>query len=231
MTSAAPGEQPLISVIMAAYNAEEHLREALESALAQDWRPFEVILVDDGSTDGTGEIARSFDSVRYVRQENAGPAAARNRAIQASTGPLVANFDSDDILPPSRLRVQAEYLLEHPEVGCVFGRQEWLNAPPWLTRDPVYGDLDGIPLSSAMFRREVLDSLGGYDGRYEPSEDMDLVIRMRERGISYVVLPDLVLYRRYHDSSLTGAQPPTTPLLRSLRAKLEREQNREETAP
>ena len=223
------GERPLISVIMAAYNAEQHLREALESAFAQDWSPFEVVVVDDGSTDGTGQIARSFDSVRYVRQENAGPAAARNRAIQESKGALIANFDSDDILPPTRLRVQADYLLGHSEVGCVFGRQEWLNAPPWLTRDVVYGDLDGIPLSSAMFRREVLDRLGGYDGRYEPSEDMDLVIRLREQGIPYVVLPDLVLYRRFHESSLTGGLPPTTPLLRSLRAKLGREQEREET--
>jgi glycosyltransferase involved in cell wall biosynthesis len=216
---------PLISVIMAAYNSAEHIGEALESALAQDWHPFEVVVVDDGSTDGTAEIVHSFD-VRYVGQENAGPAAARNRAIRESRGALIANFDSDDILPPSRLRVQAEYLVEHPDVGCVFGRQEWLNAPPWLTRDPVYGELDGIPLSSAMFRREVLDALGGYDSRFEPSEDMDLVIRMREQGIGYVVLPDLVLYRRYHESSLTGGQPPTTPLLRSLRAKLERDQIR-----
>lgn len=227
----ASNESPLVSVIMAAYNAEQHLQQALESAFAQDWRPFEVVVVDDGSTDGTGDIARGFDRVRYVRQENAGPAAARNRAIQESNGPLVANFDSDDILPPSRLRVQAEYLLLHPDVGCVFGRQEWINPPPWLSRDAVYGELDGIPLSSAMFRREVLDSLGGYDSRYEPSEDMDLVIRMREHGISYVVLPDLVLYRRYHDSSLTGAQPPTAPLLQSLRAKLAREQERGESAP
>lgn len=216
---------PLVSVIMAAYNSAEHVGEALESALAQDWQPFEVVVVDDGSTDRTAEIVQSFD-VRYVWQENAGPAAARNRAISESRGALIANFDSDDILPPSRLRVQVEYLLEHPDIGCVFGRQEWLNAPPWLTRDPVYGDLDGIPLSSAMFRREVLDVLGGYDSRFEPSEDMDLVIRMREQGIGYVVLPDLVLYRRYHESSLTGAQPPTAPLLRSLRAKLERDQIR-----
>jgi hypothetical protein len=108
----------------------------------------------------------------------------------------------------------------------VFGRQEWLNAPPWLGRDVVYGDLDGIPLSSAMFRREVLDLLGGYDSRYEPSEDMDLVIRMRERRVPYVVLPELVLYRRYHDASLTAGLPPTAPLVRSLRAKLEREQER-----
>ena len=78
---------PLISVIMAAYNSAEHIGEALESALAQDWHPFEVVVVDDGSTDSTAEIVHSFD-VRYVRQENAGPAAARNRAIRESRGLL-----------------------------------------------------------------------------------------------------------------------------------------------
>lgn len=216
--------RPLVSVIMAAYDSEAHVGPALESVLAQDWEPFEVVVVDDGSSDRTGEIVRSFPAVRYVRQENAGPAAARNRAIRESRGELVANFDSDDLLPPTRLRVQAEYLLEHPETACVFGRQEWLDAPPWLTRDAVYGDLDGIPLSSAMFRRPVLEQLGGYDGRYEPSEDMDLVIRMREAGFAYVVLPELVLYRRHHETSLTGGRAPHEPLLRSLRAKLERGQ-------
>lgn len=226
-------DRPLVSVIVAAYNVEEYVREALESVLAQDWDPLEVVVVDDGSTDATGEFVRSFgDAVRYVRQENSGPANARNAAIRESSGPLVANCDADDLLPPWRLRVQVEHLLEHPVLGCVFGRQEWLNPPPWLGRDPVYGDLDGIPLSSAMFRREVLDELGGYDSRFEPSEDMDLVIRMRERGIRYAVLPDLVLYRRYHASSLTGARPPTAPLLQSLRAKVARAQtNRQEAAP
>jgi glycosyltransferase involved in cell wall biosynthesis len=217
-------ERPLVSVIMAAYNSEEFIRPALESVLAQDWDPFEVIVVDDGSTDATADIAESYARVRCIRQANAGPATARNTAIAAAAGELVANFDSDDLLPPTRLSVQASYLLAHPDVGCVFGRQEWLNAPSWLARDAVYGDIDGIPLSSAMFRREVLAELGGYDARFEPSEDTDLLIRIREAGIPYHVLPDIVLYRRFHGSSLTeGRSAPHTPLLHSLRAKLARE--------
>jgi glycosyltransferase involved in cell wall biosynthesis len=215
--------RPLVSVIMAAFNSEKYVGAALESVLAQDWEPFEVVVVDDGSQDRTAEIVRSFPGIRYVRQENAGPAAARNAAIAHSKGELVANFDSDDLLPPSRLRVQATYLIEHPQVGCVFGRQEWLNAQPWMARDVVYGDVDGIPLSSAMFRRSVLIELGGYDSAFEPSEDTDLVIRMRARSIEHVVLPDIVLYRRFHETSLTGGRPIQQPLLGSLRAKLERE--------
>jgi glycosyltransferase involved in cell wall biosynthesis len=215
------GDAPLVSVVMAAYNAEEYVRQALESVLAQDWRPLEVVVVDDGSTDRTAEIVRSFD-VEYVHQANAGPAAARNAAVARAHGRFIANCDSDDLLPPTRVGLQVRHLLEHPDVGCVFGRQEWLNPPPWLGRDAVYGDLDGIPLSSAMFRREVFEALGGYDGRFEPSEDMDLVIRMREQGIRYSVLPDVVLHRRHHESSLTAAGVPQQPLLQSLRAKLDR---------
>jgi glycosyltransferase involved in cell wall biosynthesis len=207
---------------MAAFNAAEHIGAALESVLAQDWRPLEVVVVDDGSTDGTAEAVRSFPDVVYLRQENQGPAAARNAAAAASRGAFVANLDSDDLLPPTRVSLQATYLLEHPEAGAVFGRQEWLNAPSWMARDSVYGDIDGIPLSSVMFRREVFVELGGYDSAFEPSEDMDLVVRMRERGIAYAVLPEIVLYRRYDESSLTGGRAPREPLLRSLQAKLER---------
>jgi glycosyltransferase involved in cell wall biosynthesis len=208
---------------MAAYNAAEHIGPALESVFAQDWRPLEVVVVDDGSTDATPEAVRSFPEVVYVRQENRGPAAARNAAVAFSRGAFVANLDSDDLLPPTRVSLQVRYLLEHPEAGAVFGRQEWLNAPAWMARDQVYGDVDGIPLSSVMFRREVFLALGGYDSAFEPSEDMDLVVRMRERGIAYAVLPEVVLYRRHHESSLTGGHAPREPLLRSLQAKLERE--------
>ena len=175
-------DSPLVSVIVPAYNAAAYLREALESVFAQDWRPFEVIVVDDASEDETPAIARSFDGVRYIRQEHGGAAAARNTALEVSEGAFVANFDADDLLPPNRLSVQARYLIEHPNVGCVLGRQEWMNPPEWFTRDPVYGDLDGIPLSSAMFRREVLHDLGGQrveaalrevrqGGRWRPGDD------------------------------------------------------------
>ena len=223
MTGENASSSPLVSVIMAAYNAAEHIGEALDSVLAQDWRPLEVVVVDDGSTDDTGEIVAGYDVV-YVHQENEGPSAARNAAVARSSGEFVANFDSDDLLPPTRITDQVTYLLAHPEVGAVFGRQEWMNAPAWMARDSVYGDVDGIPLSSVMFRRDVFLELGGYDTSFVHGEDMDLLVRMRAQGIEYRVIPQIVLYRRYQASSLTGGQPSHEPLLRSLRAKLEREQ-------
>jgi alpha-1,6-rhamnosyltransferase len=221
-------DRPLVSVVTAAYNAAEYIGEALESILAQDWEPYEVIVVDDGSTDDTAQIVRSFERVRYLHQANAGAAAARNAGARAAAGEFVANFDSDDLVPPNRLSLQATYLAEHRDVGCVFGRQEWINPPPWLARDAVYGDLDGIPLSSAMFRRDVLLAFGGYDETFVHGEDTDLLIRLREAGVAYHVLPEIVLYRRFHETSVTGGRVTHTPLLRSLRAKLERERAKAE---
>jgi glycosyltransferase involved in cell wall biosynthesis len=229
--SEAPAETaPLVSVIMAAYNAAEHIGEALESALAQKWSALELVVVDDGSTDGTAEIVRGYPGVVYVHQENSGPSAARNAAVERSRGTFVANFDSDDLLPPTRVGDQVSFLLAHPEVGAVFGRQEWMNAPEWMARDSVYGDVDGIPLSSVMFRREVFFEIGGYDTTFVHGEDMDLLVRMRERGIEYHVIPEVVLYRRYQPSSLTGGRAPHEPLLRSLRAKLARQESPAEEA-
>jgi glycosyltransferase involved in cell wall biosynthesis len=217
-------DSPLVSVIMPAYNAAEHIGEALESVLAQDWRPLEVVVVDDGSTDDTALIVARYPDVVYVQQDNKGPSAARNAAAERSSGEFIANFDSDDLLPTTRVSVQVGYLLSHPEVGAVFGRQEWMNAPEWMARDSVYGDVDGIPLSSVMFRRNVFFDLGGYDTSFVHGEDMDLLVRMRERGIEYQVIPEIVLYRRYQASSLTGGRAPQEPLLRSLRAKLARQE-------
>jgi glycosyltransferase involved in cell wall biosynthesis len=223
-------ERPLVSVIMAAFQAEKFLEDAISSVLAQDYAPFEVVVCDDGSTDRTPEILAAHSELRTVRQPNSGAAAARNAAVAASSGELLAIFDADDLWPPTRLTVQADYLVQHPEVGCVLGRQEWIDPPPWLTRDAVYGELDGIPILSAMLRRSAFDAIGGFDESFTHSEDMDLLFRLRERGISIEVLPDVVMFRRFHGANLTGSAPPTSPLLRSLRQKLERERAASEGA-
>ena len=215
--------RPIVSAIMPVYNGEEFLEAALHSVFAQDYNPFELVVCDDGSTDRTAEILVSFPEVKVVRRERGGAAAARNAAVAASRGELLAFFDADDLWPPNRLSLQAQHLADHPEVGCVLGRQEWMNPPPWLTRDAVYGDLDGIPLLSAMIRRSIFDELGGFDPSFRVAEDTDLLIRMRERGIELAILPEIILYRRFHGGNLTADHSSPSSLLRSLRQKLERE--------
>jgi len=220
-------DRPLVSVITAVYNGERYLAEALESLFAQDYEPFESIVVDDGSEDGTARIAQSFP-VRYLRQEQSGAAAARNAGIAKARGEFVAYLDADDRLPPTKLSTQAAYLVEHPEVGCVLGRQEIMlegvEPPEWLQRDRIYGELDGIPLVSAMVRRTVLDEVGGFDTSFGFAEDRDLFIRLREHGVRIEVLPEIMVYRRFHGENTNFTRRPAKhPILRSLKGKLDRE--------
>lgn len=215
--------RPLVTGFMPAYNAERFLEAAVESMLAQDYEPFEAIVVDDGSTDGTAEILERYDRLTVIHQENQGPAGARNTAITAARGAFLTAFDADDLWPANRVSLQAGFLLDHPDVGCVLGRQEWINPPSWLGRDPVFGDLDGIPVSSAMMRREVVERVGWFDASFQHGEDMDLLVRLRESGVRIEILPEVVWYRRYSEDQLTANAPEINPLLRSFRAKLERE--------
>lgn len=223
--------RPLVTIIVAAFNGEKFLAETLTSAFAQDYEPVEVVFVDDGSQDGTGEIAQSFP-VRFVRQENLGLPSARNTGLEIARGEFIAFLDDDDILPSNKVSLQAGHLIEHPEVGCVLGRQEWIIEEgveaPHLQRDPVFGDLGGVPMGSAMIRRGILEDLAGFDPTYRYAEDRDLFVRLREHGVEIAVLPEIVLHRRLHGTNMTLNPPDNHPLLRSLRAKLERQRTASE---
>jgi glycosyltransferase involved in cell wall biosynthesis len=212
---------PLVSIVMPVYNAEPFVRETLDSVFAQDYEPFEVIAVDDGSTDGGAAIVESYAGVTLLRQENQGASAARNNAIAHARGELIAFVDADDVVPPGKLNLQVGYLLEQPEVGATLGRQEWMNPPPGLARDAVWGDLDGIPILSMVVRRSVLDEVGEMDE--EKGGDLDFLVRMRERGIEFVVLPDIVLHRRYHGGNLVAGRGLSPLPAISLKEKLDRE--------
>ena len=105
---------PLISVMIGVYNAEPYLAEAIESVLAQDYEPLELVVVDDGSNDGSAEVAKSFPQVNYFFQDNAGNGAARNRAVEAATGDLFAFVDADDRFTPGKLTLQKAALDADP---------------------------------------------------------------------------------------------------------------------
>ena len=227
--------RPLATIVIAAYNAEPFLGKAIASALAQDYVPLEVVVVDDGSTDGTSDVARSFPDVRYVAQENKGPSAARNRGLEEASGEFVAFLDADDEALPAKMTLQVGYLLDHPDVGCTLGRQEVSfeggGAPEWMGNDPVYGDFAGIPLMSLVARRSTLLELGGFDPALRVAEDRDLLVRMRERGIRIEVVPEVVLRRLFHGENLSFERTGPHPILRSLKAKLDRSRPAGEEAP
>src|SRR5436190_19101261 len=221
----------LVSVVLASYNGERFLAETLDTVFAQDYEPYEVVFVDDGSTDGTGEIAQSYP-LRYLARENGGLAAARNTGVAEAGGEYVTFIDDDDLMPPTRLSLQAGRLAEAPDVGCVLGRQEWLDAPEGLPRDPVFGDPAGLPLAAAMVRREALEQAGGFDETFRYAEHRHLPARLREHEVGIDVLSQVVLLRRYHGENMTAPEnrPDVQPLTRSLKAKLDRQRNQKGTA-
>lgn len=215
---------PLVSIVIPVYNAEAFVGEALDSVLAQDYEPVEVIAIDDGSTDGSATVVQSYAEVRYLYQGNSGPSEARNVGIAAARGEYIAFVDADDIVPRTKLATQVSYLIEHPAVACVLGRQHWMDPPPGLARDQVWGDLDGIPILSAVFRRDVLLELGKFDE--DKGGDLDMLVRLREAGLSFTVLPDIVLHRRYHGGNLVAGRSLSPLPAISLKEKLDRERAR-----
>jgi len=202
-----------IAVVIPAYNAASHLGPTLRSVLAQTRPADEVIVVDDGSSDDTAGVARSFGGVRYLRQDNAGVSAARNRGVDAATADWVAFLDSDDLFAPRKLELQ-EPALGPGVVAASTGaalvdsglhplaiRRPELPDPPdeLLTRLFTEGNLVGSP-SSVLARREVLTDLGGFDERLSFTADWDLWIRLARAGRFACVDEPLIAYRLHEES-------------------------------
>ena len=185
---------PKISVILGAYNAADTLAAALDSLLEQSLPDFEILLCDDGSTDGTAAVAAGYAGrVRLLKNEqNLGLGAALNRCLAAAEGEYIARMDADDLSHPRRLERQAEYLDRHPEcalVGCAMvhfdGDGDYrVSCPPEFPQLRDY--LLGTPFchGTVMVRRSVYRALGGYrEGRVTLRvEDVDLWIRLYEAG-------------------------------------------------
>ena len=195
-----------ISVAIPAYNAELYLREAVDSVLAQTCKPWEIIVVNDGSTDRTEEIALSYDDkIRYIKQENQGLAGARNTAIREATGDWVAFFDSDDVMMPDKLCLQTAAIEANPELILVYsgfsflypdGRTEEVPAFPAKDLWPALRYRTPILPSTSVVRRAALLEVGNF--RSVLTEDWNLWIRLMRRysAKAFQEVPkNLLLYR------------------------------------
>lgn len=137
---------PKVSVITAAYNHVKFVRQMIESVQAQTFRDFEHFVVDDGSTDGTADVLKSFgDKITYIRQESRGAQAARNTAIHAASGEYIALLDSDDAWLPNKLERQMRIFEEHPGTGLVYSFAYRIDSEGKLLKDP---EILGIPINN-----------------------------------------------------------------------------------
>ena len=208
---------PTFSVIMPVYNHVDYVREAVESVLAQTRGDWELIIVDDGSTDGgaklVDELAQRDERFRVLHQANAGPAAARNAALALARADWVAFLDSDDTWLPETLRQYADFIDQHPHVEFIHGYRHRLNPDGSITE--LSGEYQDRPTGTAelfermylshlcvCYRRSLFDKAGTYDAALRSCEDYDLYLRL-SRHCSFEPLGKATGLRRRHGTNIS----------------------------
>ncbi len=210
---------PLVSIVIPAYNAAAYVREAVDSALAQTYAEKEVIVVDDGSTDGTAEVLASYrdaGAIVYVRQENKGLSAARNTGIRAAKGEFIALLDADDIFLPDKIGRQVAYLLAHPECGvCYCDIYHFYEEEPekmrkldyrYYSGDEVFPNLlrmNFINPLSVVLRKSEIDRVGVFNESYRRSEDWEYWMRLVRHGVRFEHLPEILAKYRMRKASMS----------------------------
>jgi len=206
----ASGVRGRVSVVVPCFNAARWIRDAIDSVLAQTYDDVELVVADDGSTDESPAVVRSYGGrLRYLRQENAGPSAARNLALRAATGEYVALLDADDRFHPTKLARQLAAFAERPDAGAVYcgwrlvdGEGIELPERGWPRTD---GDLvDRLVLGNlfhpvaVVLRRAPVDAAGGFDERLPVNEDWDLFLRIGRRGARWAFVDEALCDYRIH---------------------------------
>lgn len=202
-----------ISVVIPVFNGELFLRKALESVAAQSSLPYEIIVVDDGSTDGTKDVVTTFSSaipVSYHHQQNQGAGAARNRGVSVARGDWIAFLDADDTWKPHKLATQVEYLQTHPEAQFVYskttvtdeGGKPVNSIPQPASLEPlIFGDRPFARPSTVLVRKDLLDVVGGFCSRLKIYEDLELFARIDRLAALHFIPAELTTYRLHRSQS------------------------------
>lgn len=208
---------PKVSVIIPTYNRAWCLAEAVDSVLAQELRGFELIVVDDGSTDDTPRLIEGYgEAIRTLRRENHGVSAARNAGIAAARGELIAFLDSDDLWLPGKLRRQVEFFTSHPEALICQTEELWVKngrrVNPGKRHRKRGGmifepslDLCLVSPSAVMVRRELFERVGLFDESLPACEDYDLWLRVSCRFPVHLIETPLIVKRGGHADQLSRA--------------------------
>lgn len=202
-------QNPLISVIIPVYNGEKFLKDTIESVLDQDYVSFEVIAVDDGSTDRSAPIIKSFEKVQYIYQENQGNASARNRGINEAQGEFISLIDQDDRWVPHKLSTNVKFFEEHPEISFINARHRMFlepgtEMPTWCKPEWFENDIVDFSPGSLVFRKEVFDQIGKFDTTLPSGNDIDWILRAKDFGLKMGTVQELLLLKRVHSANQSG---------------------------
>jgi hypothetical protein len=198
---------PLVSVIVPVFNGERFIDDAVQSILSQHYPAVELLIVDDGSTDRTAEIVSQLPGdLRYFKQGNAGPAAARNQGIRNASGEIVAFLDVDDLWPDNTLHVLVDELVRDPDLDVIHGYNQLMS------RNPHTGEYERIgnpkegfrySIAAAVFRKSVFTKVGLFDTTLIFGEDRDWFVRASESGVKIRRIDGVTLLVRRHDQNMT----------------------------
>ncbi|TMA95583.1 MAG: glycosyltransferase [Deltaproteobacteria bacterium] len=196
---------PLISCIVRVFNGELYLAEALDSILAQTHRPLEVLVVDDGSTDGTAKLVGGYgEKVCYLWQSNAGPAAATNLGLRAARGDFVAFLDADDVWHADKLARQLERFQSRPELDLSvthvqnFWIPELAEEAAKFRHHRIAKPLPGYSTVTLLARRNLFETVGHFNSALQHGGDSDWFLRAAKHEAVMELLPDVLVYRRLH---------------------------------
>src|SRR5262245_40988847 len=202
---------PFISVIMPAYNSERYIADAIGSLLSQTAVEVEVIVVSDGSTDGTERIVDAMamrePRIRLLVEKHRGVAVARNVGLAAARANLITFLDSDDLCAPGRLQRQAQYLIDNKTVEAVIGDMLLFDIAVSDGRPSAEARtqrVTGMSLTNILFRRSVFESVGHCDETFLWAEDMDFLLRLWEHRTPVHFEGEVAIYYRRHNSNMTN---------------------------
>jgi len=235
------GASPRVSVIMAVYNGERHLRAAMDSVLGQTLGDLEFLVVDDGSTDATSEILASYGDarVRVIRHDHEGQTRALNRGVELAQAPYLTRQDADDISRPDRLEKQIAFLDHHEEVGVLGTGVTLIDEDGHRLRDYLYPTdhqllsarlnrcENPLPHTTLTLRTTVMRKLGGYEPQFRKAQDFDLLLRAIERDrVASLAEPLCELRHSLNSATFEGdnAEQLRWTLLAYLRARVRREE-------
>jgi len=208
----------LISVIIPTYNRAPFLREALDSVFAQTEKDFELIVVDDGSTDATRELAAEYgERLRYFFQPNAGASAARNLGLQNARGRFIAFLDSDDLWQPKKLARQIAWMNAYPEIMLCYTDEIWIRRGVRVNQKKIHAKSGGwiyplclprciISPSSVLMRRQLFEAAGVFDEQLPLCEDYDLWLRVASRFVVGFLAEPLMVKRGGHPDQLSHSE-------------------------
>jgi glycosyltransferase involved in cell wall biosynthesis len=204
---------PLVSVIIPVYNGERFLAEAIQTATAQDYRPIEIVVADDGSSDGSREVARSFAEVQLLELPHGGVSVARNEAVAASSGEWLAFLDADDLWYPGKLSAQVAAGSASDRIGIVLCEQmhQFDSVPAWWVWPTDPKSKTCFEPSAWLVRRKVFDLVGGFEPGRALGEDLNWLMRAWSLGVKHRVVRETLMHRRIHDANVS-AQLPTAEL-------------------